>query len=92
MTVAPGPDQAKKPTGGVSSTSRAPRTLQPVEALIARRRLGALAIEKGSRASQTEGRNVPSRFIILNVGAVLDEGVSHQHVTPVSHEEGGTPS
>lgn len=34
---------------------------------------------------------MPSRFIILNVGAVLDEGVSHQHVTPVSHEEGVPP-
>ena len=51
MTVAPGPDQAKKPPGGVSSSSRAPRTLQPVEALIARRRLGALAVQKGIKGA-----------------------------------------
>ncbi len=55
-------------------------------AVIALRDAGLIGYEAG-RASQTEGRNVPSRFIILNVGAVLDEGVSHQHVTPVSHEE-----
>jgi DNA-binding transcriptional ArsR family regulator len=59
-------------------------------AVIALRDAGLIDYEAG-RASQTEGRNVPSRFIILNVGAVLDEGVSHQHVTPVSHEEGVPP-
>lgn len=146
MTVAPGPDQAKKPPGGVSSTSRAPRTLQPVEALIARRRLGALAVQKGikgatfmvwsflldsticwqrteerhfhsyiaaqtglskravevavvalreagligyegGRPSQNEGRNLPSRFTILHVRDVLDEGVPHHDVAPLPHTD-----
>lgn len=51
MNVAPGSDQANGSPKGVSPRARAPRTLQPVEALIARRRLSALAIERGIKGA-----------------------------------------
>ena len=42
---------------------------------------------EGGRPSQNEGRNLPSRFTILHVRDVLDEGVPRRDVAPLPHTD-----
>lgn len=59
-------------------------------AVVALRDAGLIAYE-GGRPSQDERRNLPSRFVILHVREVLDEGVPHRDVAPLPHRGAAPP-